>query len=104
MESEGRTGETCLRQFHVLPCPGLVLIHLRLNTINPIEKTRWKSDGFIASDYGAFWKNHKDVIQRIRESIEDDDDGFTERNFAPSEYTDSTGCSLPMYGNLPRKK
>ena len=40
-----------------------------------------------------FNKNHKDVL-RI---IENKKSLFTERNFTPSEYTDSTGRKLPMY-------
>ena len=44
-----------------------------------------------------FERNHKDVIRGIRELMDDDDPEFTERNFALSEYLDSTGRSLPMY-------
>lgn len=40
-----------------------------------------------------FSKNHKDVL-RI---IESKKMLFTERNFTPSEYKDSTGRKLPMY-------
>lgn len=42
-----------------------------------------------------FRKPHKDVLAKISRldcSVE-----FTERNFSPSEYTDSTGRKLPMY-------
>lgn len=44
-----------------------------------------------------FERNHKDVIRGIRDLLEEDDGGFTERNFAPSEYPDPTGRLLPMY-------
>lgn len=43
----------------------------------------------------AFTKQHKDVLKRLK-SIECSEE-FTERNFAPSEYIDSTGRVLPMY-------
>ena len=42
-----------------------------------------------------FGKRHKDVLRSI-ENLECSS-GFTERNFAPSEYKDSTGRTLPMY-------
>ncbi|CAK8737144.1 hypothetical protein SODG_000867 [Sodalis praecaptivus] len=42
-----------------------------------------------------FRKLHKDVLRKI-EALECSQD-FTERNFTPSEYTDSTGRKLPMY-------
>ncbi|RAX35087.1 UNVERIFIED_CONTAM: transcriptional regulator [Escherichia coli] len=42
-----------------------------------------------------FHKLHKNVIQKI-EALECSDE-FTELNFQPSEYTDSTGRKLPMY-------
>lgn len=42
-----------------------------------------------------FHKLHKNVIQKI-ETLECSDE-FTELNFQPSEYTDSTGRKLPMY-------
>src|SRR5215475_6263249 len=41
-----------------------------------------------------FGKQHKDVLRAIRE-LECSPE-FTQRNFALSEYTDSTGRSLPM--------
>lgn len=40
-----------------------------------------------------FGKNHKDLLRKIKEKTS----LFTERNFAPSEYEDSTGRNLPMY-------
>jgi Rha family phage regulatory protein len=43
----------------------------------------------------AFGKQHKDVLRAIQR-IECSKD-FTERNFAPSEYVDSTGRKLPMF-------
>jgi len=43
----------------------------------------------------AFDKNHRDVLKSIR-NLECSEE-FTERNFAPSEYTDPTGRKLPMY-------
>lgn len=46
----------------------------------------------------VFEKNHKDVLRDIRAVLEANPDKvFTERNFAPSEYTDSTGRKLPEY-------
>lgn len=42
-----------------------------------------------------FGKNHKDVIRAIANLHISEE--FTERNFAPSEYVDSTGRKLPMY-------
>ncbi|EEZ8826537.1 transcriptional regulator, partial [Escherichia coli] len=42
-----------------------------------------------------FRKPHKDVLAKI--SRLDCSAEFTERNFSPSEYTDSTGRKLPMY-------
>lgn len=44
-----------------------------------------------------FGKNHKDVLRDIRVTIEKCSSDFTERNFALSEYEDSTGRKLPMY-------
>lgn len=43
----------------------------------------------------AFGKEHKHVVRDIRNLLESDD--FTETNFGLSEYTDSTGRTLPMY-------
>lgn len=40
-----------------------------------------------------FGKRHKDVLRAIRDLGTDE---FTERNFAPSEFVDSTGRTLPM--------
>lgn len=44
-----------------------------------------------------FGKNHKDVLRDIRVTAEKCLTIFTERNFALSEYTDSTGRKLPMH-------
>lgn len=43
----------------------------------------------------VFQKRHDDVLKRIR-NLECSPD-FTDRNFAASEYTDSTGRKLPQY-------
>lgn len=43
----------------------------------------------------AFGKEHLHVLRDIRNILESDD--FTESNFGLSEYTDSTGRTLPMY-------
>lgn len=43
----------------------------------------------------AFGKEHFHVMRDIRNILESDD--FTESNFGLSEYTDSTGRTLPMY-------
>lgn len=45
----------------------------------------------------AFGKEHKNVLADIRNTIGKCSDEFTELNFQPSEYTDSTGRKLPMY-------
>jgi anti-repressor protein len=42
-----------------------------------------------------FGKLHKDVLRAVR-GIEMSAE-FAERNFAPSEYRDTTGHSLPLY-------
>ena len=44
-----------------------------------------------------FEKNHKDVLESIRNLVEQLPQDFTELNFEPSNYTDPTGRSLPMY-------
>lgn len=44
-----------------------------------------------------FEKNHKEVLRDIRNILENCSEDFTERNFAPSNYIDSTGRTLPMY-------
>lgn len=44
-----------------------------------------------------FGKPHKDILNVIRRTIADLPQEFTERNFSPSEYSDSTGRRLPMY-------
>lgn len=45
----------------------------------------------------AFGKEHKHVLRDIREVMGKCSSQFTEPNFGPSEYTDSTGRKLPMY-------
>lgn len=45
----------------------------------------------------TFGKNHKDVLRGISLLRAKCPKEFTERNFAPSEYTDNTGRKLPMY-------
>lgn len=52
---------------------------------------------FVAERFG---KNHKDVLRLIRQICSDESGysrEFTERNFAPSKYTDPTGRKLPCY-------
>lgn len=44
----------------------------------------------------AFGKNHKSVLRAIDNVKSECDDIFTRRNFAPSDYQDSTGRTLPM--------
>ncbi len=44
-----------------------------------------------------FGKPHKDVLAAIRKLMNDLPNEFIERNFSPSEYTDSTGRKLPMF-------
>lgn len=46
----------------------------------------------VANEFG---RNHKDVLRRIRHLA--DQGTITERDFAPSEYTDPTGRKLPVY-------
>ena len=45
----------------------------------------------------CFRKEHKNVLADIRNLVEQCPGNFTELNFQPSEYTDSTGRKLPMY-------
>ena len=52
----------------------------------------WTTSLLIAEKFG---KRHADVLRAI-EKLECST-GFTERNFALSEYTDQTGRTLPMY-------
>lgn len=44
-----------------------------------------------------FGKQHKDVLRAIEKLKSECPEEFTERNFAPSEYTDPTGRKLPCY-------
>lgn len=44
----------------------------------------------------AFGKNHKSVLRAIENVKSECDDNFTRRNFALSDYQDSTGRTLPM--------
>jgi len=44
-----------------------------------------------------FGKQHKNVLRDIEALIADCPANFTELNFEPSNYTDSTGRKLPMY-------
>ncbi|EBH8767730.1 transcriptional regulator [Salmonella enterica subsp. enterica serovar Freetown] len=58
-----------------------------------IENGRAVTTSLAVAEY--FRKPHKDVLAKISHldcSVE-----FTERNFSPSEYTDSTGRTLPAY-------
>jgi len=52
----------------------------------------WTTSLLIADKFG---KRHADVLRAV-EKLECSDD-FTQRNFALSEYADSTGRTLPMY-------
>ena len=45
----------------------------------------------------AFGKEHKNVLADIRNTIAKCSKSFTELNFQPSEYSDSTGRKLPCY-------
>ncbi|EBW6452646.1 transcriptional regulator [Salmonella enterica subsp. enterica serovar Oranienburg] len=58
-----------------------------------IENGRAVTTSVAVAEY--FRKMHKDVLKKIDNL--DCSPEFTERNFAPSEYTDSTGRKLPMY-------
>lgn len=65
------------------------LVHPEITIINGQAVT----SSLAVAEY--FRKPHKDVLAKISRmdcSVE-----FTERNFSPSEYTDSTGRKLPMY-------
>jgi Rha family phage regulatory protein len=44
-----------------------------------------------------FQKKHKEILRDIDRICSMCPESFTERNFAPSEYTDSTGRALPCY-------
>lgn len=48
----------------------------------------------VAEVYG---KRHADVLRSVEAVKAECPPDFTERNFAPSEYTDPTGRKLPMY-------
>ncbi|EIP2642360.1 Rha family transcriptional regulator [Salmonella enterica] len=58
-----------------------------------IENGRAVTTSVAVAEY--FRKMHKDVLKKIDNL--DCSTEFTERNFAPSEYTDSTGRTLPAY-------
>ncbi|ENM2993568.1 Rha family transcriptional regulator, partial [Salmonella enterica] len=58
-----------------------------------IENGRAVTTSVAVAEY--FRKMHKDVLKKIDNL--DCSAEFTERNFAPSEYTDSTGRTLPAY-------
>lgn len=58
-----------------------------------VENNRLITDSLIIAD--SFGKRHADVLRSI-ESLECSQD-FTQRNFALSDYTDSTGRKLPKY-------
>ncbi|HCM2546703.1 TPA: Rha family transcriptional regulator [Salmonella enterica subsp. enterica serovar Durban] len=58
-----------------------------------IENGRAVTTSVAVAEY--FRKMHKDVLKKIDNL--DCSPEFTERNFAPSEYTDSTGRKLPAY-------
>ena len=49
----------------------------------------------------VFGKEHKNILRDIENIFEDIPQDFTELNFEPSNYKDSTGRELPMY-NLTR--
>ncbi|EBY1954839.1 transcriptional regulator, partial [Salmonella enterica subsp. enterica serovar Sandiego] len=57
-----------------------------------IENGRAVTTSVAVAEY--FRKMHKDVLKKIDNL--DCSAEFTERNFAPSEYTDSTRRKLPM--------
>lgn len=58
-----------------------------------IENGRAVTTSIAVADF--FQKRHDDVLKKLR-TLECSPD-FTARNFAASEYTDSTGRTLPMY-------
>lgn len=58
-----------------------------------VENGRAVTTSVAVAEY--FRKMHKDVLKKI-DNI-DCSPEFAERNFAPSEYTDSTGRTLPAY-------
>lgn len=58
-----------------------------------IENGRAVTTSVAVAEY--FRKMHKDVLKKIDNL--DCSAEFTERNFAPSEYTDATGRTLPAY-------
>jgi Rha family phage regulatory protein len=52
----------------------------------------------LSTDVAAYFgKRHKDVLRQIDNISANCPESFTERNFAPSEYTDATGRKLPAY-------
>lgn len=64
-----------------------------MNTLVIITDQKAVTTSLIVAD--AFEKQHKDILRAITR-LECSEE-FTERNFAPSGYKDSTGRSLPMY-------
>ena len=64
-----------------------------LNNLVVLKKRNATTTSLIVAE--KFGKNHRDVLRAIR-NLECSKD-FTERNFAPVKYKDSTGRSLPMY-------
>lgn len=66
------------------PIPSVILINNRPSTTS-----------LAIAEY--FEKRHCDVLRDIQNLIANCPKEFTERNFALSEYSDSTGRKLPMY-------
>lgn len=70
-----------------------------VNTIQSLNHLVTTQDGALITTSinvaEAFGKLHKDILRKL-ECI-DCSQEFTERNFTPSEYKDSTGRNLPMY-------
>lgn len=70
-----------------------------VNTIQSLNHLVTTQDGALITTSinvaEAFGKLHKNVVRKL-EMIECSQE-FTERNFTPSEYKDSTGRNLPMY-------
>ena len=68
-----------------------------MNELIKIEVVNGKPSVTSLQVAAAFGKEHKNVLADIRNTIGKCSDEFTELNFQPSEYTDSTGRKLPMY-------
>lgn len=67
---------------------------LNVPTVSLVDNRPATTSLDIAEHFG---KPHKDVLASVRRLTQECPVDFTGRNFSPSEYTDETGRSLPMF-------